>query len=410
MITLSKDQEAAVELVLTKKIGIVTGPPGSGKSTIVGTALQLLLEADNRVVLMAPTGKAARRLQEVTGYPAGTIHRTLGAQGGDGNWRWTYNHQNPLPYDVVIVDESSMVDTYLMAALMESVDPNCTRVIFIGDFDQLPSVGAGRVFGDLIESEIVPVAWLTTVHRAAESTWVYRVAPKILRGEWEEAKNDRTYKPIWMSDESRAKERLVDVIANRLPAAGITDFQVMTPMYKGDLGVNSLNAALQDAINPVEFDSGEPEPDFRAKERGFEFRIRARDWVIQQKNDYDRMVFNGETGRVIFVNPESDRVAVDFEDRQVEYSLSEAAEQLRLSYAITVHKFQGSEVKWAVVVCHSAHSSMWNRQLLYTAVTRAREGVVLVGDRAGLQRALEVNDPANRRCGLISLLLEGEVS
>jgi exodeoxyribonuclease V alpha subunit len=395
-IVLSKDQETAVQLILNEKIGIVTGPPGSGKSTITGVALSKL--SGVTVCLCAPTGKAAKRLSEVTKFPAATIHRTLGAKRGSVGW--DYDEKNPLPHQLVIVDEASMIDTFLMSALLNAINPHTTRLILIGDADQLPSVGPGRVFAELIESETVPSVRLTTVHRAAETTWVYRVAPKILRGVWEHAKGDPGYKPAWISDANEARQALVDIVVERMKRAGIQDFQVMSPMYDGPVGVSALNNALQDALNPVRYEAGEPETSLVFRDRGKDVHIRPRDQVIQIVNDYNRAVFNGETGVVKRVDGLG--VKVDFGDREIEYDLQDAKAALRLSYAITVHRFQGSEAKWAVVVCHSTHARMWNRQLLYTAVTRAREGVVVVGDRTGLNLALSTDDPLHR----ISFLTE----
>lgn len=393
VLKLSDDQEEAVRLVLGAKVGVVTGPPGSGKSTILGAALGRL-PGSERVVLMAPTGKAAKRLREVTAYPAATIHRSLGAVPTSGGWTWAYHSRNPLPFDVVIVDEASMIDTGLAAALLNAIDANTTRLILVGDVDQLPSVGPGRVFSDMIESGLVPTARLRTVHRAAASTWVYRVAPRILKGEWEHAEGDPTYKPCWVSHPATAATKLVEIVAARMKGASIKDYQVLAPMYDGPLGVSALNNALQEALNPREYTYGEPELEYAGRDRSTDFVIRARDLVIQQVNDYERVVFNGELGRVESIT--ADSVRVEFDERLVTYTYAEARFSLRLAYAITIHRFQGSEVKWAVVACHSSHSHMWTRQLLYTAVTRAREGVVVVGDRSALATALSRDEPAQR--------------
>lgn len=403
MITLSSDQEKAVELVLTARLGIVTGPPGSGKTTILKTAIEAM-PSNVRILLMAPTGKAAKRMQAVTGLPASTIHLGLGARGRstDDMWAWGFNADSPVPYDVVIVDEASMIDIELADAVFDAVDPDQTRLIFVGDADQLPSVGPGRVFADLIASTWVPTVRLTTIHRAAERTWVYRVAPKVLRGEWEDAKNDRTYKSAMITDPAAAKRTLVDIVASRFPGAGIKDYQVLSPKYSGELGVLALNTALQESQNPREFNLGEPEMEVEFTLKGQQMVLRPRDPVIQQVNDYDHAVFNGETGVVARVT--DDEVLIEFDNRIVRYSHAEARSKLRLSYAVTIHKYQGSEVEWAVVVCHSSHGQMWNRQLLYTAITRAREGVVLVGDRAGLRTALSTDEPSRRTCGLRSEL------
>lgn len=397
-LTLSPDQEKAVHLLLTAKIGIITGPPGSGKTSALKTAIEQL-PPGKRVLLMAPTGRAAKRMREVTSMPASTVHLALHAQGAEEGWRWEFNNLNPLPFDVVIVDEASMLDTELAAAVFGAVDVETTRLIFIGDADQLPSVGPGRVFADLITSSWVPVVRLTTIHRAAARTWVYRVAPKILRGQWEDATDDPTYKFAFFNDAEAARKSLIDIVSTRLPAKGIKDYQVMSPRYSGVLGVLALNNALQQHLNPREYVRGEPEEELELKVKGVDTVIRARDLVIQQVNDYDRAVFNGETGRVVTVG--EDEISVEFDQRLVRYTRADARTNLRLAYCITIHKMQGSECEWAVVVCHSSHGPMWNRQLLYTAVTRAREGVVVVGDRAGIRLALGRDEPSNRLCALL---------
>lgn len=402
-IILSEDQKEALELILTAKIGVVTGPPGVGKSTIIGAALR---SGMGHTLLVAPTGKAARRMEEVTGHPAATIHRALGARPSGGYWTATHDEGNPLPHSVVIVDEASMVDVELGEMLLRAINTDTTRLIFVGDVDQLPSVGPGRVFGDLIDSGAVPVARLRVIHRAAASTWVFRVAPKILEGNWEWAQNDPTYKFSWSADAKASLQKLVEIVSVSFRAKGIDDYQVLSPMYRGHLGVTSLNNALQEALNPREYSMGEPELEIEGKD----YRIRARDRVVQGVNDYNKLVFNGEMGVVSRITPEMVGVVFDGHPGEILYEPKEAFAALSLAYALSIHKFQGSEAQWVVVACTSEHARMWSRQLLYTAVTRARRGVVMIGDKPALYAALGNNDPAHRSTLLQHALMHDEVT
>lgn len=376
---LDYDQADAVYLLYDAPVGVVTGGPGRGKTRCVQAALPLL--RGQQVALCAPTGKAAKRMAELTHHPASTVHRMLGLQ--PGNSHVAYHRGNPLPYDLVIVDEASTLDNEIAGKLFDACDPERTRVILIGDVDQLPSVGAGQILNDFIESGRVPVVRLKTMHRAAEESWVCQAAPGILEGYLD-------LKPAKGFVFKEADEDLIEkVVATALmmKKEDFGEYQVIVPMNVGDYGANILNASLQLALNS---DNG---PSFSAGS----FRIRRRDPVVAISNDYERAVFNGETGVVTFVDPmHKGEVLVDFGDREVSYSKADAGQQLRLSYALSVHKMQGSEARMVVVPIHEAHSPTLCRKLLYTAITRAKEAVVLIGQKSAVQRALSIRDLVHR--------------
>jgi exodeoxyribonuclease V alpha subunit len=375
---LDNEQADAAYLLCNAPIGIITGGPGRGKTRTLQAALPHMGKS---VALCAPSGKAARRMAELTGHPAGTVHRLLGLQ--PDREACTYYRGNPLPFDVVVVDEASTLDNALCARLLDACDVARTRVFFIGDVDQLPSVGPGQVLQDLIESGAVPVVRLVTMHRSAAESWICRMAPEILEG-----RIDLTQCPDFIHYE--CDETLVTstvTIAKALVEQhGRDEVQVVVPMNVGDVGATVLNPALQAAINPgygASFSAGKA-------------KIRAGDSVVVISNDYDRSVFNGETGRVLTIDEGEGGVVVDFIDREISYTKTEAAEFLRLSYALSVHKMQGSEVGWLVLAIHEKHGPLLSRKLLYTAVTRAKRGVVIVGQRSAILRAVQVEDTTRR--------------
>jgi exodeoxyribonuclease V alpha subunit len=389
-IVLDPSQERAVELVLTAPVGVVTGGPGTGKTTILKTALDRLDKLGVRCLLASPTGKASMRLQEATGREAKTIHRLLGYSPRDG---FLYNKLNPLDTDLVIVDESSMIDVDLGADLLEAIDPKRTRLILVGDADQLPPVGPGRVFGDLIDSEMCPVARLDTLHRAALDSWVYRNARRIIRGEYPELAPCADFLYI----EQERSEDIVPTIRKFLieyaPVSINDDVQVLIPQRAGPAGIDKLNTDLQNALNPKK-----PNANFLQREGKAE--LREGDRVIQTRNDYTLNVFNGEVGDVVEIDKK--QVLVQYTGRTpVSYTLDQA-KALQLAYGLTVHKYQGSQAPWVLVVCHSTHYQMLTRQLLYTAVTRAQKGVVLLGNDKGLRAATEAKAPPKRNTGLVA--------
>ena len=401
-LVLDPSQECAVELVLDARFGMVTGGPGVGKTTCLREALRRLdARGDDGYELAAPTGKAARRMHEATGREARTIHRLLeyGPQFGDdgrmSRMGFRRGETDPLDSTLVIVDEASMLDIELARALLEAIDGSRTRLVLVGDANQLPSVGPGRVFADLVESGDVPVARLTTLHRAAQESWICSNAPVVLAGKVPDLQGREDFEWHGCADRDAAAARVLDLIVRQLPRRGL-EAQVLVPQNTGPAGTVALNAELQARLNPP-----------RVGERSWGKApnvLRPRDRVIQLRNDYVLGVFNGEVGDVVSVGGEG--LTVRFEGREpVRYDRMQAS-ALKLAYALTIHKSQGSEWPWVVVLCHSTHAFMLSRQLLYTAITRAKEGVVLVGDPKGLKLALKNVAPARRNTSLVERLRE----
>lgn len=382
---LDESQARAVALATTAKIACLTGGPGTGKSTTVRAVLDAIPGA--AVELASPTGKAARRLAQTTGRSARTLHRLLEYRGTGFDRCALF----PVEADLVVVDESSMLDVELADALFSALADE-TRLLLVGDANQLPSVGPGRVFADMIDSGEVPVARLDQVHRAAAESWVCSQAPKFLRGEAPDLKSRADFG--WMpTPKEQLAAQVLDIVITVEKATGALP-PVLVPMNPGPAGVDALNATIQARVNPRR--RGELA---HGKAPG---ELRPRDPVMQTRNDYLLGVFNGETGVVVSID-EAGKVAVAFDERVVEYSKGQAS-ALRLAYALTIHKSQGSEWPWIVVVCHSTHTYMLSRQLIYTAITRAKKGVVLVGDEAGLERALKNVAPSKRNTSLTERL------
>lgn len=394
-IVLDAVQQQAVRLIESAPIGVVTGGPGRGKTTILKEALTHLTSYE----LASPTGKAARRMSEATGRPARTIHRLLG---------WTpqgFTHgsgldQTPLDTDVVLVDESSMLDIRLGSALMSALG-NRTRIVFVGDADQLPPVGPGAVFRDLIASAKVPVVRLEVLYRAAAESWVCRNAPKILKGEPLETKDihDFSWYQIGEDDGEHISDVVLQVLKEQLAGHATLDtIQVLSPMKIRDGGTRELNAKLQPAVNA----RGVKGPGWKLWD---DMTLHVADRVMQTRNDYLLGVFNGEVGTVARI--EAHELVVKFDsDVYVTYS-REQARALQLAYACTIHKYQGSEVDDVIVVCHSAHHHMLTRQLFYTAITRAKKRVFLVGDAKGLATALRTSRDEQRKTRLVARIQGG---
>ncbi len=377
---LSDGQRNGVAMALGHPVSLLTGGPGTGKTTSMRALIRVLLSRNKKVALAAPTGRAAKRLSDATGIEAKTLHRLLqlrpGSQAG-------HDQTAPIDADVIIVDESSMLDILLMNTLLKAV-PAGAHVLFVGDADQLPSVGAGNVLADLISSEIIPVTRLDVIFRQSESSAIILNAHRINKGEMPAtggAIND--FFIFAEEDAEKAGELVLDLVTRRIPAKfGLkpADIQVLAPMHNGKCGVSYLNERLQEMLNP-------PAPDKPQKQFGHRV-FRAGDKVLQTRNNYDLEVFNGDAGVITQINPEEQRVQVRLEDgRMVDYEFTEL-DQLTQAYAISIHKSQGSEYPAVVIPLVMGHYMMLERKLLYTAVTRAKRLTVLVGSRRAIHMAV----------------------
>ena len=381
-LTLAPSQISAVRLALSSKVLVLTGGPGVGKTTIVNAILRILSAKGANLLLCAPTGRAARRMTETSGFEARTIHRLLEVDPASGGFRRDSDH--PVDCDLLVVDEASMVDVPLMHALLKAV-PDHAALLIVGDIDQLPSVGPGQVLADIIGSGAVPVVRLTEVFRQAAKSRIIVNAHRINDGvvpdlDRPEAISDFYFVPA--DDPEGAVSRVLELVRTRIPRRfgldPIRDIQVLCPMNRGGVGARSLNVELQAALNPA----GE-----RKVER-FGWTFAPGDKVMQIENDYDREVYNGDIGRVEDVDPEPGEVTARFDERVVAYGFGEL-DALVPAYATTIHKSQGSEYPAVVIPLMTQHYVMLQRSLLYTAVTRGKRLVVLVGQRKAIAIAVK---------------------
>ena len=386
-IQLADNQRKAVGASLTEKVHIITGGPGTGKSTITKVILLLTHQLTQKILLAAPTGRAAKRMAEITHMKASTIHSLLEFDFNIGGFR--RNRDNPLDCDLLIVDEASMIDTVLMFNLLKAV-PTHARVIFVGDVDQLPSVGAGSVLQDLISSEKIPVTRLTEIFRQAASSRIIVNAHRVNAGEFPDISNDKKSDFFFIEEED--PEKLTDLIVNlvdsRLPKAynldSFDDIQVLSPMNRGTIGNRNLNEVLQKKLNP----SYEP-----LVKMGRTFH--EDDKVMQIKNNYDKDVYNGDVGRIRRIDRTEQEVIVTFDGRDVHYDFTDL-DQLTLAYAVSIHKYQGSECPCVVIPLHMSHYMMLYKNLIYTGITRGKKLVVLVVSKKAVAIAVK-NDKAVKR-------------
>ncbi len=388
---LSEEQRQAVSLALNSRFLVLTGGPGTGKTTVTNLICNAFEARRKQIVLASPTGRAAKRLSEVTGRAAQTVHRLLKFQPGPQGFE--HNEENPLECDVLIADEVSMLDAVLAHNLVKAVPPHA-QVVFVGDPDQLPSVGAGNVLGDLITSGSVPVCRLTQVFRQAARSLIVTNAHRVNRGEYPQLvppqqREDKDCLFIEVEGSEAASEQVVKLATRSLPRLGYApgDIQVLSPTHRGEAGVGHLNDLLQQAWNP---------PDERKAEllRGSR-RYRVGDRVIQLVNNYDKQVYNGDIGIVKAIDPVEQSFTIAFPDAEVSYDFADY-DQVQLAYCLSVHKSQGSEYPAVILVLTSAHYMMLQRNLLYTALTRARKLCLIVGEKRAIARAVR-NDKATRR-------------
>lgn len=394
-IRFAEGQKEAIRTALSRGLMILTGGPGTGKTVTTKAIIAALEDEDQRVLLAAPTGRAAKRMTEVTGRYSQTIHRLLEYQGG-----FMRNRENPLKGDALIVDESSMIDVYLLASLLDAV-PYGMKVIFVGDVDQLPSVGPGTVLKDMIESGVLPTVRLTEIFRQAQDSEIIMGAHAVNVGRMPRLDN-RPGTDFWFverNDVQKIQDTVHYLVEKHIPGKlGFpqSDIQVLTPMRKESdpVGATQLNRVLQDALNPS---------DEKIVFGNMEFRVGDR--VMQTKNDYVNGVFNGDLGEVVCVDDEDGTLTVSFEGvpADVEYKKADLV-NLDLAYATTIHKSQGSEYPVIVIPIHRGQYVMLNRNLLYTGITRARKCCILVGTRDALAMAVSREDASKRYTRLAARL------
>ncbi|CDF57344.1 ATP-dependent RecD-like DNA helicase [Thermobrachium celere] len=409
-ITLAEEQRSAIEAACKNGVCVITGGPGTGKTTIIKCIIQLFEKRGLSVVLAAPTGRAAKRITETTGCEAKTIHRLLEMEYMPESEIpvFTKDEYDPIEAHAIIIDEASMVDVLLMHSLLKAVSIG-TRLIIVGDVDQLPSVGAGNVLRDIIESGAICVAKLNRIFRQQDRSLITVNAHKINHGEMPILnEKDKDFFFLEIDGSADLGEEIVRLVAERLPSFRegfnpVKDIQVLSPMRKGEAGVNNLNMKIQSILNPP--------AKFKTEKNFREFTFRKFDKVMQIKNNYNiewesittgetgRGVFNGDIGFIEDVDEENQRVVVLFDDKRVEYDFSNL-DELELAYAITIHKSQGSEFKAVIIPVCFGPPMLMTRNLIYTGITRAKELVVLVGNRAALRYMIKNNTITKRYSGL----------
>ena len=405
-------QRLAIKEALYQSILILTGGPGTGKTTTLNAIIELLEQEGLNIAVAAPTGRAAKRASEVTGREAKTIHRLLEVDfSTDDTLKFVHNEKNPLKADVVIIDEMSMVDTVLFESLLRGLKLGC-KLILVGDSDQLPSVGAGNVLHDLIDSGVVPTVQLKQVFRQAAKSLIITNAHRIVNGEMPElSKKDNDFFFMGRNSENSVAETVVELVSSRLPASygfsPVSDIQVLTPQRQGELGVYSLNSRLQQVINP--------KSELKKEYHTAFFTFREGDKVMQIKNNYDMEwekngetgfgIFNGDIGTVRRIDIPLSTMTVDFEDRVCQYPF-EMLSELELAYAVTVHKSQGSEYDAVIIPVFGGFDKLYFRNLLYTAVTRAKKLLILVGSSNRIEYMVENNRKMLRYTSLKKFLTD----
>lgn len=384
-------QKKAIISALEDKVLIITGGPGTGKSTITKAILKILSKLSKRIILAAPTGKAAKRMTEITYWKASTIHGLLEYDFKVRKFR--KNHENPLACDLIIIDEASMIDTYLMFQLLKAIPNNC-RVILIGDIDQLPSVGPGNVLRDLIDSQTISTQTLKFIFRQGKGSKIISSAHSINEGYFpkliSEPSDDFFF--IESIEPEAVLDKIVEVVSKRIPSKyqfdPFKDIQVLAPMRKGIIGTESLNQKLQEVLNPQ-----------GTSLIWYGKRYRVKDKVMQLKNNYNKEVFNGDVGIIQKISEEEGALVVNFDNKEVVYEFSEL-DEITLAYAVSIHKYQGSESPCIVMPIHTHHFKLLCRNLLYTGVTRGKKLVILIGTKKALAIAINNNEIEKRYTAL----------
>lgn len=395
-VNLSHQQQSAVTAALTSKVSVLTGGPGTGKTTTLQMVINALHDGDYKFSLASPTGRAAKRLSEATGESASTIHRLLGFSMEHGGFE--YDDDNPLPIDMLIIDEASMLDLQLFYNLLKALKPT-THLMLVGDIDQLPSVGAGNVLRDVIDSDIAFVTRLDQIFRQDDASHIVSNAHRINQGQHPYTDNESNdFFFFNLSEPEAVADMVVDIVKNRVPEKWgfdpIRDIQVIAPMYRGVVGVHNLNNSLQQELNGSLRTA-------EVKIKGRTFRVG--DKVMQTKNNYEKEVFNGDIGYIDSIDPDNNYLEVTIDDAYVGYDFGEMDEVMH-AYCISTHRSQGSEYPVVVMPVMTQHYMMLQRNLLYTAITRAKQLVILVGTRKAVHIAVNNNKVAERYSGLMQRL------
>ena len=423
----AEQQAEALRTTLSSKISIITGGPGTGKTTILRAVVDILRAKRTRILLASPTGRAAQRLAEASGAAASTIHRLLKYDGASRTF--TYNEDNPLPCDLLILDETSMLDTRLAASLLQAV-PSGAHLLLVGDADQLPSVGAGNILGDLMAAPPATVTRLDTIYRQGKESGIVTTAHNILKGDTHPGATFRSLRDLQASNdfsfiEADTPEQCVkaivylarDYIPKHHKKNAVKDIQIMSPMHRGTCGITVLNTEIQAALNSkAEAESKQrSDPDYTPSAQ-WHFREKTRkalpveiaygtntfrvgDKVIQTRNNYDKNVFNGDMGIIRAVAADSSGVTIEFTGEIIEYTKGELSE-IQLAYCISIHKSQGSEYPIVIIPLLKQHFMLLQRNLVYTGITRARQKVYLVGSLDAYSMAIRNNDQQVRRTHL----------
>lgn len=396
-ITLAPEQKEAASLSLEEKVHIITGGPGTGKSTITKGIIRISEKLTSQILLAAPTGRAAKRMSEITRKKAFTIHSLLEFDFMTGKFK--RGKENPLSCELLIIDEASMIDTQLMYGLLRAI-PSHARVILLGDVDQLPSVGPGNVLKDLIQSERVRVTQLKHIYRQAAGSKIITNAHRINKGVFPDISNPPKSDFIFLEAQEPEEilGKILSLVKHELPQkylfSPLDDIQVLSPMKKGGIGIENINHVLQQSLNP----SQHP-----LHKMGRTFHLF--DKVIQLKNNYDKKVFNGDVGRIIAIDTFEQQLTVHFDGVDVIYDFTEL-DELTLAYAISIHKYQGSEAPCVIIPVHTSHFKLLHRNLIYTGITRGKKLVILVGTKKALFLAIKNEEVKNRYTGLKQFMKE----